>query len=67
MNNFKVRVIKQQWGIIKHQAALSDPQSRYQIIRHILVDLHNFSADFKSFFSRFESQSQKMFFLDIFA
>lgn len=44
MNNFKVRVIKQQWGIIKHQArpVHPPPQSRYQIDCNILFVIGRF-------------------------
>lgn len=51
MNNFKVRVIKQQWGIIKHQASpLSAPSIfRYQIDGNVLfVIAQIFSGNFFS-------------------
>lgn len=67
MNNFKVRVIKQQWGIIKHQArpVHPPPQSRYQIDCNILFVIGRFLSRY--LFSRVLSITRrKKRFLDIF-
>lgn len=65
MNNLKVRVIKQQWGIIKHQASRhqSDPPSN--LLQYSL----RYSAIFQQFFASKSNKRKKKWavaFLDIF-
>lgn len=59
MNNFKVREINQQWGIIKHQAPLSTPIA----ISNRLQYSRRYSTIFQQFSHRTIAQNV---FLDIF-